>query len=91
MGPANLALWGIGVVLIAVGYLRAKGPWARYQGLRSQEENAARYDAWRGGIRDASSRTGASVMLEMARREARLWAGVAIVGFVLVFAGFMLR
>jgi hypothetical protein len=29
----NLALWGLGVVLIAVGYRRAKGPWARYQAL----------------------------------------------------------
>jgi hypothetical protein len=30
-------------------------------------------------------------MMDMARREARLWGAVAIVGFVLVFAGFLLR
>lgn len=90
MGPINLLLWGAGVAMIAIGYLRARGPWARYQGLKEQQANVARYEAWRGGVRDTSP-TGASVMLEMARREARLWAGVAIVGFVLVFSGFMLR
>jgi hypothetical protein len=90
LGPINLLLWAAGVAMIAIGYLRARGPWARYQGLKEQQANVARYEAWRGGIRDTSP-TGASVMLEMARREARLWAGVAIVGFVLVFAGFMLR
>ena len=37
VGPVNLALWGIGVALIAVGYLRAKGPWERYQSLKSQQ------------------------------------------------------
>ncbi len=90
MGPVNLALWGIGVALIAVGYLRAKGPWERYRSLKSQQDNVARYEAWRGGVRDSSA-TGASVMLEMARREARMWGALAIVGFVLVFAGFMIR
>ena len=91
MGPLNLALWGVGVALIAVGYLRARGPWERYQSLRAQQQNVARYEAWRGGVRDQSGTTGASIMLEMARREARQWAAVAIVGFVLVFAGFALR
>jgi hypothetical protein len=90
LGPINLLLWAAGVAMIAIGYLRARGPWARYQGLKEQQANVARYEAWRGGVRDTSP-TGASVMLEMARREARLWAGIAIVGFVLVFAGFMLR
>ena len=90
MGPLNLALWALGVALIAVGYLRAKGPWERYQSLKAQQDNVARYEAWRGGVRDTSS-TGASVMLEMARREARMWGAVAIVGFVVVFAGFAIR
>ncbi len=44
----NLALWVLGVVLIAVGYSRARGPWSRYQQLKSQEANIARYEGWRG-------------------------------------------
>ena len=90
MELVNVALWVLGIALIAVGYLRAKGPWARYQGLKSQQDNVARYEAWRGGVRDGGT-SGATVMMEMARREARLWGAVAIVGFVLVFAGFLLR
>jgi hypothetical protein len=90
MGPINLALWAVGAALIALGYLRARGPWARYQSLKAQEQNIARYDSWRGGVRDSST-TGASVMLEMVRREARIWAVVAGVGAVLVIAGFAVR
>jgi uncharacterized membrane protein len=88
--PLNLALWALGIVLIAAGYLRARGPWQRYQSLKSQQDNVARYEAWRGGVRDGSS-SGASVMMDMARREARTWGAVAIVGFVLVFLGFLVR
>lgn len=91
MGPVNLALWGIGVALIALGYLRARGPWERYQGLKAQQEQVARYEAWRGGVRDESGKTGAAIMLDLARREARLWGAVAIAGFVLVLVGFMLN
>ena len=47
----NIALWVGGVILIAVGYLRAKRPWARYQALKTQGENVARYESWRGGDR----------------------------------------
>ena len=42
MGLVNIALWLGGVVLIVVGYTRAKGPWARYQALKVQDENVAR-------------------------------------------------
>ena len=90
MGPINLALWAVGGVLIVLGYLRARGPWARYQALKAQEQNIARYESWRGGIRDNST-TGASVMLEMARREARTWWAVAAVGVAIVIAGFAVR
>jgi uncharacterized membrane protein len=90
MELVNVGLWILGIALIAIGYLRAKGPWARYQGLKSQQDNVARYEAWRGGARDGGT-SGATVMMDMARREARLWGAVAIVGFVLVFAGFLLR
>jgi hypothetical protein len=90
MGPVNLALWAIGVVLIAVGYLRARGPWARYQELKAQDANVARYEAWRGGLRSEST-TGASVAMEILRRQAQSGGAIAIVGFVLVFAGFAIR
>jgi hypothetical protein len=90
VGPVNLALWAIGVVLIAVGYLRARGPWTRYQALKAQDANVARYEAWRGGLRSESN-TGASVAMVILRRQAQIGAGIAVVGFVLVFAGFAVK
>ncbi len=90
MGPVNLALWGLGVALVVVGYTRARGPWARYQALKAQDENVARYESWRGGVRD-SSRTGASVAMDLLRRQARTGAAIAGVGFLLVLAGFAIR
>jgi uncharacterized membrane protein len=86
----DLALWVTGVALIAVGYRRAKGPWARYQQLKEQDANVARYESWRGGIRD-DSKSGASVAMELFRRQARTGAVIAVVGFVLVFLGFLIR
>ena len=90
MTIANLVLWGLGVVLIAVGYQRAKAPWSRYQALKEQDENIARYEAWRGGARDTSP-TGASVAMEVLRRQAQRGGLIAIVGFVLVFLGFFFK
>ncbi len=90
MGPLNLVLWAGGIVLIAVGYVRARDPWRRYQALKEQDANVARYEAWRGGVRD-DGKTGASVAMEMLRRQARVGAGIAIVGVVLVFLGFFVR
>ena len=86
----NVVLWAAGIALIALGYGRAKGPWARYQALREQDANAARYNAWRGGIRDDST-TGASVAMAILRRQAQIGAAIAVVGFVLVFLGFLIR
>lgn len=90
MSALGLLLIGAGIVLIAVGYRRAIGPWRRYQGLKAQDENVARYEAWRGGIRD-DSRTGASVAMEMYRGQARTGVTIGIIGFAAVFAGFVLR
>ena len=70
----SLLAWAGGIILIGVGYMRARGPWARYQALREQERNVARYEAWRGGVRD-SSPTGASVAMRMLWREVQI--GVA--------------
>ena len=90
MSLVNIAFWALCVALIAAGYQRAKGPWSRYQALKEQDENIARYEAWRGGARDTSP-TGASVAMEVLRRQAQRGGLIAIVGFVLVFLGFFFK
>lgn len=90
MGALNVALWLGGVVLIAIGYARARHPWSRYQALKAQGANVARYEAWRGGIREDSA-TGTSVAMAILRRQAQIAGAIAIAGFVLVFAGFLIR
>jgi len=86
----SLIVIALGAAIVVVGLLRARAPWATYQELRAQQENVARYEAWRGGIRD-SGRTGASVAIEQARRRALTWAGVGVVGLVVLIAGFAIR
>lgn len=90
MGPLNLLLWIAGVALIVIGYTRARGPWSRYRALKAEDANAARYGAWRGGIRDDGT-TGASVAMEILRRQAQRAGLIAVAGFVLVFLGFLVR
>ena len=90
MGPLNIALWAVGILLMVVGYRRARGPYARYQALKEQDANVARYEAWRGGARDTST-TGASVAMAFLLRQARLGALIAVAGFVLLFVGFAIR
>jgi hypothetical protein len=86
----NIVFWALGVVLIATGYQRAKGPWSRYQALKEQDANIARYESWRGGARDTSP-TGASVAMEVLRRQAQRGGLIVAVGFVLVFLGFLFK
>lgn len=88
MDIINIALIGLGVAAMAVGYSRARGPWSRYQALKAQDENIARYESWRGGLRDSGT-TGASVAMEVLRRQARQGAVIMVVGFALVVAGFL--
>jgi hypothetical protein len=90
MSLLNVVLWVAGIILVALGWQRARGPWNRYQALREQDANIARYERWRGGVRDHET-TGASVAMTMLRRQARTGVGVAIVGVVLVIAGFAVR
>jgi hypothetical protein len=90
VSPLNLALLVGGLVVTGVGVARARGPWGRYQALKTQEANIARYEAWRGGLRD-SGPTGASVALEMLRSELRIDAAIAIVGVVAIVAGLAVR
>ena len=90
MGPVNIILWVAGVALIAVGYARGRGPWSRYQALKAQDANTARYEAWRGGVRD-DGKTGASVAMAVLRRQAQMGGLIAIAGVVLVFFGFLIK
>ena len=90
MGALNLILLALGVATIAFGYWRARGPWARYQALKAQDENIARYESWRGGLRDSGT-TGASIAMELLRKQARDGALIAAVGFVFVLLGFLIR
>lgn len=90
MSVLNLALWAGGAALIVVGYARARGPWTRYQALKAQDQNVARYEAWRGGVRDNST-TGASVAMAILRRQAQTAGLIAVAGIVLVFLGFFVR
>lgn len=86
----NVVLWVAGIALIALGYRRAKAPWSRYQALKEQDANAARYNAWRGGVRDDGT-TGASVAMAILRRQTQTAAGIGFAGFVLVFLGFLIK
>ena len=80
----------LGVAAIAFGYARARGPWARYQALKAQDENIARYESWRGGLRDTGT-TGASIAMELLRKQARDGALIAVAGFVIAVVGFFVR
>jgi uncharacterized membrane protein len=86
----NVVLWVAGIALVALGYRRARGPWSRYQALKEQDANAARYNAWRGGVRDDGA-TGASVAMAILRRQTQIAAGIGFAGFVLVFLGFLIK
>jgi hypothetical protein len=92
VSAANIGLWVLGGVLMAVGYMRFRVPWARYQGLREQQANIDRYEAWRGGVRtqDAGP-TGASVAMADARRRAQVAGLIVIAGVVLFALGFLVR
>ena len=91
MSIINIVLWAGGLALVAIGFQRARGPWSRYQALKEEDANAERYAAWRGGVRGAGETTGASVAMEILRRQAQIGAGIAIGGIVLIVLGFVIR
>ena len=86
----GLVLLAVGVVLIVVGVVRARAPYQRYMALREQDANIARYEAWRGGVRN-DDKTGASVAMAVLRRQAQIGAGIVIAGVVCVVVAFVLR
>lgn len=90
----NILLWVTGAVLLGVGLLRVRVPFSRMNELDRLADNAKRYEAWRGGSRTAaggSDTTGADVMRAMLRRQVLIWAAVAVVGVLLIVAGFAVR
>jgi hypothetical protein len=90
MGIVQLVLLVIGAGLIALGVTRARGPYRRYMALREQDANVARYERWRGGSRP-DGKTGASVAMQMLRREAQIGGGIVIAGIVVVIIAFVVR
>ena len=89
MSTTGIILILLGISAAAAGYARARGPWARYQALKAQEANIARYESWRGGLRDTGP-TGASVAMEMARKQAREGGVVIAAGVAIAILGFLL-
>lgn len=89
MSMTGLVVAAVGVLLVAIGLFRARAPWARYRALKAQEENIARYEAWRGGLRD-SGPTGASVAIEMLRNQLLVDGAIAGVGVVAIVFGLFL-
>jgi hypothetical protein len=79
----------LGVVALAAGYARFRGPWARYQALKAQDANIARYESWRGGLRDSGT-TGASVAMEILRKQVRDAVFVMAAGGAFVVLGLFL-
>jgi len=86
----SIGLVVVGAALTALGFVRARAPWARYQALKAEDANIARYESWRGGLRDSGT-TGASVAMDVLRKQARDGALIAVVGIVLAVAGISLR
>lgn len=79
----------LGLAAAAAGYARFRGPWARYQALKAQEANIARYESWRGGLRDTGP-TGASVAMDIARRQAREGGIIIAAGVAIAIVGILL-
>ena len=90
MTPTGLVLVIGGLVLIVIGYIRTRGPYARLRNLRAQDENVARYEAWRGGVRD-DAKTGASIAMAILQRQVRIGAGLGLIGIAAIFTGLVMR
>jgi hypothetical protein len=85
----GLIVMAVGAVVAAAGYVRFRGPWARYQALKAQDANVARYESWRGGLRDSGT-TGASVAMDILRTQARQAGAIMIAGVAAIVVGLLL-
>ena len=90
MTPLGYVLVVAGLGLIVLGYLRTREPYARLRSLQAQDQNVARYEAWRGGVRD-DAKTGASVAMELLQRQVRIGAGIGFAGIAAIVVAFLIR
>jgi hypothetical protein len=90
VSPTALVLIVVGLGLIVYAYSRIRGPYARLRGLKAQDENVARYEAWRGGVRD-DSKAGASVAMAILQRQVKLGAAIGLLGIGAIFIGLLTR
>jgi len=89
MSVVALVLLAVGAVLIALGASRTYRPYQRYSALKEQDANIARYEAWRGGVR-GDSKTGASVAMDILRRQMQVGGAIVIAGFVCMVLAFVI-
>jgi hypothetical protein len=81
----------IGAAIALVGVIRIRAPWSRYRFLKDQDANVARYEAWRGGLRDSGT-TGASVAMDILRKEIRDQViAIGVGAFFIVIGVFVIR
>ena len=88
----SVGLWLGGAILLAIGIWRGRPPYLRMKELDRLAENSRRYESWRGGRSGPENETtGADVMRDMLRRQVSFWAGIVVLGIVLIVAGFVIR
>ena len=85
----GIILMVLGLAAAAAGYARLRGPRARYQALKAQDENIARYESWRGGLRDSGT-TGASVAMDILRKQVRDASLIVAAGAIVFVVGLLL-
>ncbi len=90
MGLVSLGFIAVGIALIVLGTVRAREPYRRYTALKEQDANIARYEAWRGGLR-SNDKTGASVAMEILRRQVQIGVAIIVGGVVMIGIGLVIR
>ncbi len=90
MSMIGVVLLVVGIGLIVFGVARTRVPYQRYSALREQDANIARYEAWRGGVR-SDSKTGASVAMQILRRQVQQGIAVIVAGGVCLLAALFVR
>jgi hypothetical protein len=90
MSLVAVVLIVVGLGLIVVGYLRTRVPYARLRALQAQDQNVARYEAWRGGVRD-DSKASASVAMAILQRQVRIGAGIGLIGIAAIVVALFMR
>jgi len=89
MDPLALVLIIGGVVAIALGALRIRGPLATVRRLDETQANLDRYESWRGkqtGVQ-ADGPTGADEMRAQMRQRVMIWGAVIGAGAVSIAVG----